>query len=282
MFFTGNAANPLIVSLAKQVTGIELSYTRWAVAAIVPAVASMAVVPMVLWRVHPPSIRRTPAAAAFAADELERLGPPASSEKIMLAVFGLTTILYVTRTWHGIDYPVTALAGLGALLLTRVLTWDDVLAERSAWDTFVWYGAIYAMARALNEAGLGGVFAQSVSGVILGRSWWMVVSVLLAVYLYAHYAFATITAHVSALYVPFAIVMLAAGTPPILAVLTMAYVSSLGASLTHYGTTSSPIYYGAGYLSQAAWWRVGLMVATVNALVWVACGLAWWKALGWW
>ena len=110
----------------------------------------------------------------------------------------------------------------------------------------------------------------------------VVVPVLLAIYLYAHYAFATITAHVSALYVPFAIVMLAAGTPPILTVLTMAYVSSLGASLTHYGTTSSPIYYGAGYLSQGAWWRVGLMVATVNAVVWVACGLAWWKVLGWW
>jgi DASS family divalent anion:Na+ symporter len=188
----------------------------------------------------------------------------------------------VTKAWHGIDYPVTALAGLGALLLTRVLTWDDVLAERSAWDTFVWYGAIYAMARALNEAGLGGVFAQSVGGAAFGRSWWMVAPVLLAIYLYAHYAFATITAHVSALYGPFAIVMLAAGTPPIVTVLTMAYVSSLGASLTHYGTTSSPIYYGAGYLSQGAWWRVGFLVATVNAVVWVACGLAWWKMLGWW
>jgi anion transporter len=73
MFFTGNAANPLIVSLAKQVTGIEVSYTRWAVGAIVPALASMAVVPMVLWRVRPPSVRRTPAAAAFASAELNRL-----------------------------------------------------------------------------------------------------------------------------------------------------------------------------------------------------------------
>ena len=282
MFFTGNAANPLIVSLAKQVTGIELSYTRWAVGGIVPALASMAVVPMVLWRVRAPSVRRTPAAAAFASAELDRLGPPSSAERIMLGVFALTTILYVTKAWHGIDYPVTALAGLGALLVTRVLTWDDVLAERSAWDTFVWYGAIYAMARALNESGLSSAFAQSLGGVASGWSWWMVVPVLLAIYLYAHYAFATITAHVSAMYVPFAIVMLAAGTPPILTVLTMAYVSSLGASLTHYGTTSSPIYYGAGYLSQGAWWRVGLLVATVNALVWMACGLVWWKALGWW
>ena len=56
-----------------------------------------------------------------------------------------------------------------------------------------------------------------------------------------------------------------AGAPAHLAVLSMSYLSSLGSSLTHYGTTTSPIYYGAGYLSQGAWWRVGLLVATVNA-----------------
>jgi DASS family divalent anion:Na+ symporter len=199
MFFTGNAANPLIVSLAKQVTGIELSYTQWAVGGIVPALASMAVVPMVLWWVRAPSVRRTPAAAAFASAELDRLGPPTSPERIMLAVFGATTILYVTKASHGIDYPVTAIAGLGALLVTRVLTWDDVLAERSAWDTFVWYGAIYAMARALGEAGLGRVFAQSVGGFTFGHGGWS--CLCCSIYLYAHYAFATIRARLR-LYVP--------------------------------------------------------------------------------
>jgi DASS family divalent anion:Na+ symporter len=282
MFFTGNAANPLIASLAKQATGIELSYTGWALGAIVPALVSMAAIPALLWAVRPPVIKRTPSARSFASDELTRLGPTTTAERVMLGVFGLTTVLYVTRSWHGIDYPVTALAGLGALLLTRVLTWDDVLGERSAWDTFVWYGAIYGMARALADSGLSKVFAQSAGGVTLGAPWWVVLLVLLAIYLYAHYAFATITAHVSAMFVPFAVVMLAAGVPPLVAVLSMGYVSTLGASLTHYGTTSSPIFYGAGYLTQAAWWRIGLAVATVNALVWVSCGLAWWKLLGWW
>jgi DASS family divalent anion:Na+ symporter len=106
--------------------------------------------------------------------------------------------------------------------------------------------------------------------------------ILLAIYLYAHYGFATITAHVSALYVPFIIVMLAAGVPAHLAVVSMSYLSSLGSSLTHYGTTTSPIYFGAGYLSQAAWWRIGLAVATLNAIVWMAVGSVWWKLLGWW
>ena len=282
MFFTGNAANPLIVSLAKQTTGIEIGYGTWALGAIVPALASMIVVPLLLYRLRPPSITRTPAAAEYATGELRRLGPMTRPEKVMLGVFGLTTVMYVTRNWHGIDYPVTALACLAVLLLVGVLTWDDVLAERSAWDTFIWYGAIYQMARALGEAGISRAFAQAVGSQTIGAVWWIALLALLAMYFYAHYAFASITAHVSALYVPFLIVMLASGAPPHLAVLSMAYVSTLGSSLTHYGTTTSPIYYGAGYLSQGAWWRLGLLVATVNAVVWIVVGFAWWKLLGWW
>jgi len=282
MFFTGNAANPLIVSLAKQTTGIDITYGQWALGAIVPALASMVAIPMLLYGVRPPTIKRTPGAAAFAAEELLRLGPMVRAEKVMLGVFALTTALYATRSWHGVDYPVSALVGLAALLLGGVLTWDDVLGERSAWDTFIWYGAIYQMARALGEAGISQVFARSVAGLTSGAAWWVALLILLAVYLYAHYGFATITAHVSALFVPFIIVMLAAGAPVYLAVLSMSYLSSLGSSLTHYGTTTSPIYYGAGYLSQGAWWRIGFLAATVNAIVWMAAGVVWWKILGWW
>jgi DASS family divalent anion:Na+ symporter len=172
----------------------------------------------------------------------------------------------MTKGWNNIDYPITALAGLTVLLVGGVLTWDDVLAERNGWDVFVWYGAIYQMARALTEAGVTRVLAQAVGQLISGTIWWAALLVLVFIYVYAHYAFATITAHVSAFYAAFLVVIIAAGAPPYLAVLSMSYVSSLGASLTHYGTTTSPIYYGAGYVSQGAWWRIGFLVATINTL----------------
>ena len=147
MFFTGQASNPLIAQLARQVTGIEIGYTQWAVGAIAPAAVSMLAIPFLLLWLTPPDIRRTPAATQFASAELARLGPPTASEKIMLGVFVLLMALWMTRSWHGIDYPIVALAGLGILLVARVLEWTDVLNERSAWDTFVWYGALVQMAR---------------------------------------------------------------------------------------------------------------------------------------
>ena len=60
MFFTGQASNPLIAQLARQVTGIEIGYGRWAAGALLPAVLSLAAMPVLLLWVMPPTIRPYP------------------------------------------------------------------------------------------------------------------------------------------------------------------------------------------------------------------------------
>src|SRR5712691_3395903 len=87
MFLTGQASNVLISKFAQQVTGIELTYARWALAASVPGLISLLVVPIVLFRIFPPEIKHTPAAAQFASDELKRIGRMNRGEKLMLIVF---------------------------------------------------------------------------------------------------------------------------------------------------------------------------------------------------
>jgi divalent anion:Na+ symporter, DASS family len=282
MFLTGQASNPLIAGFARQVTGIELTYLRWALGALVPGVVALLVTPVVLYYVYPPEVTATPAAAAFANSEIERLGPMSSGERLMLGVFLLIALLWSTTALHGIDYTVVALVAVCALLLTGVLDWSDVLSDRTAWDVFIWYGGIYQLARALADTGVTKLFAQFIGGFIGGWPWGLALVALLLVYFFAHYGFASITAHASAMYVPFLVVLIAAGTPAIVAVLTLAFLSNLTASLTHFGTTSTPIYYGAGYLSQATWWKLGLIVSVSNILVWTIVGVGWWKVLGWW
>ncbi len=282
MFLTGQASNVLIAGFARQTAGIELSYSTWALGAVVPGLVSILLVPLLLYRTRPPTISRTPAAAEFAAAELARLGAMARGEKLMLLVFGLVTVLWATKALHGIDYPIVALVAMLALLLSGVLTWEDVLGERAAWDVFIWYGGIYQMARALGDTGITTWLAGVAGAFTAGWPWGAALAVLLFIYFYVHYAFASITAHASAMFIPFLVVLLAAGTPPYLAVLSLAYLSNLTASLTHYGTTTSPIYFGAGYVGQGAWWRVGLMVSVVNIVIWVTVGFAWWRLLGWW
>jgi divalent anion:Na+ symporter, DASS family len=282
IFLTGQASNPLIAGFVLQVTGIELSYGTWFLGAVVPGLVSLALTPLFLYRLFPPEVRRTPKAADYASTELRKMGPLSRVELLMLATFLLVLVLWVTTRWHGIDYTVVALLGLGTLLITGVLTWQDVITERSAWDVFIWYGGLVLLARELGKTGITEWFAQGTGALLEGWSWPLSLAVLLLVYFYAHYAFASITAHSSAMLIPFLSVALVAGAPAMLAALLFAYLSNLCACLTHYGTTPAPIYFGAGYVTQARWWQIGLAASAPHLVLWPVLGLLWWKLLGWW
>jgi DASS family divalent anion:Na+ symporter len=305
MFLTGQASNVLIAKFAQQTTGIELSYGRWALAAIVPGLISLAVVPQLLYRIFPPEIKHTPAAAEFARAELQRMGRMNRAEKLLLIVFIGVAFLWMVRGLGGtlpfvarvvpvgqlisalsylahLDYSIPPLLGVCVLIISGVLDWGDVLGERGAWDVFIWYGGLVRMAEALGETGITKRFAETAASFTVGWQWWAALGVLLLIYFYAHYGFASITAHSTAMYTPFLVVTLAAGAPPYLAVLSLAYFSNLDASLTHFGTTSAPIYFGAGYVTQRKWWWLGLLTSLVNIPIWVVFGFLWWKVLRLW
>ena len=282
MFLTGQASNPIIARFVQQTTQIEITYARWAIAASVPALLSLLLVPWLLYRVFPPEIKHTPAARELAATELKAMGPLKSSERLMLLVFGLVVILWITSRFHEIHAATVALLGINVLLITGVLDWEDLISEKSAWSVFIWYGGLIRMAEALGQTGITKRFAEASASLTTGWKWWLALAVLLLIYFYAHYVFASITAHVMAMFVPFLIVILAAGAPINLAILSLAYFSNLGASLTHYGTTPAPIYFGAGYTTQRTWWWLGLITSVATITIWSLVGFTWWKILRLW
>src|SRR5205823_12765415 len=135
---------------------------------------------------------------------------------------------------------------------------------------------------ALNETGVIKFLSQKLFVRIAGLPWPLALLALVVAYVYIHYSFASMTAHTTALYPGFFAAALATGAPPILAALPLAYFSNLNAGITHYGTGSAPVYFGAGYVSQGTWWKVGFLVSLVNLGLWFGLGLLWWKLLGWW
>ncbi len=282
-FITGQASNFIIADLVSKNTEIQLTHLNWFSAAIVPSIISLIVVPLVIYKFFPPEIKETPNAAKFASDEMIKLGKISRIEKTLLTVFIGIVFLWATKGYlHEIDTTVVALTGIIILLLTKVLEWRDLTSEISAWEVFIWYGGLVQMAKILGETGLTKMFAETVASYTNGWSWILALSVLALVYFYAHYAFASITAHVLAMFVPFLVVSIAVGTPVGLAVLLLTYFSNLNASLTHYGTTPAPIYFGLGYVPQKTWWKIGLIASVINITIWSTIGATWWKLLGWW
>jgi DASS family divalent anion:Na+ symporter len=282
MFLTGQASNVIIAKLAMESAKVELSYATWLLGSIVPGVLSLALVPWLLFRLFPPEVKHTPNAAVIAQDELSKMGPMQRHERIMLVIFVLVAGLWMTGRWHGIDYAVVALGGACLLFLSGVLTWDDIISEKGGWDVFLWYGGVVKMAEAVARSGLPEKFAQASAGLTTGMSWGVALAILMFIYFYAHYGFASITAHITAMFVPFVAVLIAAGAPPMLAAVMLAYYANLSASLTNYGTTTAPIYFGAGYVTQKEWWKYGLIISVATIAIWSTAGLAWWKILGWW
>lgn len=281
MFLTATAANPLVTSMAAKF-GIEITWTTWALAALVPGLVNLAILPGVMYYLYPPELSKTPEAPEFARQKLKEMGPLKQTEMIMLATFGLLLVLWVFGATLGVDATVAALVGLAILLATKVLSWDDILKEHNAWHTFIWLSVLLMMSNCLNDFGMIGWFSEHVKGWIASYHWITALSVISLVYFYSHYAFATITAHVSSMFSAFAVVAIATGAPPMLTILLLGFLSSLCAGITHYGTGTAPVYFGAQYISFKDWWRVGGILSAVNILIWAFVGGLWWKILGFW
>lgn len=281
MFLTAMAANPLAAQLARD-QGVEITWAGWALAALVPGLASLLLVPYLVYRLFPPEITETPDATALARRTLREMGAIGRHELIMLACFVLLLTLWILGDVLSIHTTVTALVGLAVLLVTGVLTWDDVLRERGAWDTLVWFAALVMMASSLTQLGLIPWFGETVGEWFAGSAWQAGFAGLSLIYFYSHYFFASNTAHVSAMYAPFLGVALAMGAPPLLAALVLAFFSNLFSSMTHYGTGPAPVLFGAGYVEVVDWWRIGLVVSFVNLAIWFGVGSIWWKLLGIW
>ncbi len=282
MFITGQASNLLAAGLAAKLAGVEVTWLGWFMAAVVPGSLSLIAVPYVVYRLLPPVITHTPAATEFADRELEKMGRPGRAERWALAVFVGTGLLWITSGWTHIDITLSAFLALAVLLVTGTLRWEDALAEHKAWHVFVWYGGLLKMGELLNGTGVTKVFAVSVGGLFTGIPWFTVLIAVLVIYYYTHYAFASITAHILAMFPPFVALLIGLGAPPKLAVFSLLCLANLPAGLTHYGTTPAPILFSQGYVSLKDWWRVGFVLSLVNLTIWLTVGFAWWKALGFW
>ncbi len=282
MFLTAMAANPLAQKLAGEMK-VTITWGGWALAALVPGLVSLLVVPLIIYKLHRPEITETPEAVEMAKKHLATLGPVGRQEKVMFGVFVLLLILWIFAKQLGdLNATTAALVGLAVLLLTGVLTWEDVKAETGAWDTLVWFAALVMMASFLNKLGMIPWFSESMGGMVQGKGWIVAFLVLALAYFYSHYFFASNTAHVASMYAAFLGVSIVAGAPPVLAALVLAFFSNLFAGMTHYGTGPAPVLFGTGYVEVGTWWRLGLLLSVVNIVIWVGIGGLWWKALGLW
>ncbi|MBN9338475.1 MAG: anion permease, partial [Comamonadaceae bacterium] len=116
----------------------------------------------------------------------------------------------------------------------------------------------------------------------LGLGWVAASALLMLTYLYAHYMFASTTAHITAMFAAFYGAGLALGAPALPFALMMAAASNIMMTLTHYATGTSPVIFGSGYTTLGEWWKTGFVMSLVLIVIWLVVGGVWWKVLGYW
>jgi DASS family divalent anion:Na+ symporter len=282
MFLTSMAANPMMAEFARKIAHVDLSWGRWAAGAALPGILSLVMIPWVIYRLYPPEIRATEAAQRLAGEELRKLGPMSLRERCLAVIMLGVMAGWVSAPWHGLPNAFVALTAICAILLTGVMQWSDLLGESRAWDALMWFGPLLMMAGELNQSGVIGVLSGGAIGHLRGWPWGAVFLVVVPGYLYIHYAFASMTAQATALYQAFLGALVLGGSPPLIAALALGYFSSLNAGLTHYGTGCAPVFFGAGYVSQSTWWKLGFLISLLNLAIWLGLGSLWWKLLGFW
>ncbi len=275
MFLTGLATNLLAVELVRKTTGFTLAWTEWFMAFLPVGLVLFAAVPLLAWWLYPPEVKSGRTVPDWAAQELAKLGPLTRAELVHTGLVLLALGLWVFAA-SAVNTTLAALFIVAAMLVGRVVTWDDVISNKAAWGTLAWLGTLVALADGLNRTGFVRWSAESIAGRLGGVEPRLAAAGLVVAFFTSHYLFASTTAHATAL-LP-VVLAVGQGIPGLdqrTFALQLCLSLGLMGILTPYASGPSPVYYGSGYLPARDYWRLGTIFGAIFLTVYFALGWPW-------
>ncbi len=274
LWMTATSANPIGIQVAREF-GVEIGFGKWLVAASVPAMTAILLLPRVVARLFPPGIGETPEAPVAARAALASLGRLTRDERITAAVFVLMVAGWIFADALQLNVTSIAFAGLGVLLMTNVLTLDDIAAQGDTLTTFLWLAVLFALSGQLNELGFMGYAGQRLASHMGGLSWPVTYVLLVVLYVAIHYMFVSQSSQVLALMGVFLDVGIRGGVPAPLMAFALLFASSYFSVITPQGGSQNVIFVGSGYLTQRELYRLGLLMTLFFLAVFMVVGTAW-------
>jgi DASS family divalent anion:Na+ symporter len=284
LFITACAPNAIIVALAKDILKINISWMQWMYAFIIPGLLALLAVPYIIYKLYPPELTAIDSAEELSRKGLAEMGPLSVKEKLLILFFVLAILGWATGHITKIDATVVALLFFSLCAIFKLLSWENVLANKGAWTTLMWYGGIIGLSGVLAKAKFFTWLADLASKNInlVGYNAYAVLFVLLVISVLVRYIFASMGAYVAA-FIPVLFVLgLAAQAPVWPLALLIAASSAYGSLLTHYGGAVGPVLFGTGYVDQKTWWIIGAVLVVFNMVVYMTIGLGYWKLIGLW
>lgn len=284
VFLTACAPNVMIAGFASDILKVHISWMQWFLYMSVPAILICLLVPYILYKIYPPEIKDITNHKELAQQGLAEMGPMQAKEKILVVLFLLAVIGWGTASITKISATNVALLFFGFAAIFKLISWNNILENKGAWNTLIWYGAVMGFSGILAKAKffvwLADVFGKTFS--FAGCNPVIVLGALLVVSVLVRYIFASMGAYVAAFVPVLFTVGILAQVPVVPLMLLIASSSAYGCLLTHYGGAVGPVMFGTGYVPQKEWWYLGAVVVVVNMIVYMTAGLCFWNVLGLW
>jgi DASS family divalent anion:Na+ symporter len=274
LWMTAMAANPMGAAIAKQF-GVEIGFGTWLLAASVPTIAGIALMPLLLYRIMAPELTSTPEAPAAARLALARLGPLGRDELVVLVAFAGMVTLWASAATLGLDSTAVAFLGLGGLLASGVLTLEDIRHEGDVLATFIWFAVLFTLSNQLNELGFMGFVGQHLANAMGGLPPVAAGLALLVAYVLLHYMFVSQTAHVLALFGVFLDVGVKLGVPAAPLAFQLLFASNYFSAIAPQASSANLLFAGSGFLSQRDLYRLGATAVAFTMLIYVVVGSPW-------
>jgi L-tartrate/succinate antiporter len=275
MFLTALAPNLLALELAQKTAKVEFSWMQWFMAFAPVGIVLLVAVPLLAYFLYPPEVKSGEEVPKWAATELVKMGS-ISRRELTLAILVVVALSLWIFGGAYVDATTAALVVISLMLLTGVVSWDDITANKQAWNTLAWFATLVALADGLNRVGFVKWLANAIAGHMTGVSPMVAMIVLVLAFYFLHYMFASITAHVTALLPVFLTVGSTVEGMP-MQQLTGALLLTLGIMgiLTPYATGPSPVYYGSGYIPSGKFWQLGAIFGVIYIAALLLIGLPW-------
>ncbi|MBS5149200.1 MAG: DASS family sodium-coupled anion symporter [Veillonella sp.] len=281
LFATAMAPNLLALDFITKLTGVSLNWAQWAAAMFVPGFIMLMLMPLIGYMYERPSVKDIDN-KKIAADGLAELGPMKASEKGLIVIALLAITGWVLPTFGiKIDATAVAIVAMIATFVCGIISWDDLLKTKAAWNTLIWFGGILGLSSALTKGKFFEWLAKYLEAHMnFGLDPFMMLILISVISVAVRYFFASGTAYISAMLPVFLIVGINAGIDPTLLAFIMIGTNAYGGSVTHYGAAPGPIIFSAGYNNVKDWWTVGLISAVVCLVLNYVIGIPWWKIAG--
>jgi L-tartrate/succinate antiporter len=275
MFITALAPNLLALDIVAKTTSHRISMGTWALGFAPVGVLLIGILPWLVYVLYPPEVKGGNEVPRWADGELRALGS-LSRREVAMALLAVAALGLWAFGGALVDATTAALLVLSLMVLLGVVSWQDIIANKPAWNTLVLFGTLVTLADGLNRLGFAGWFASGASAALTGLPPAAVMAGLVAIFFLVHYMFATITAHATAvLPVILAVGIAVPGVPAVPFALLLCYSLGVMGILTPYATGPAPVYFGSGFISRRDFWTLGLIFGLMFLAVLLAIGIPW-------